>query len=104
MKMNKEITPQIIVLFENCNQLKLLAEETPDSQHIKIFAEQLYSGLNNLFLFQELKKIKPLLVQLRIKVIDFQANNSAKISLSIKEQLENIKINLVTFQHLIENE
>jgi hypothetical protein len=104
MNMNKEIASRLIVLFESCNQLKLLAEETTYNQHLKAFAEQLYCGLNDLFLFQELQKFETSLEKLAAKVIDFQDNSSAEIPTLAKGQIENIKKNLIEIQNLIGNE
>lgn len=104
MNMNKEIASRIIILFESCNQLKLLAEEIPDTQYLKNFAEQLYHGLNDLFLFQELQKFESSLGELLAKVIAFQNNNTAVISSSTNEQMETMKNNLVEIQNLIGNE
>ena len=102
--MNKDIASQIIALFESCNHLKLLAEESPNSEHLKTFAEQFYSGLNDLFLFQELQKFAPPLEKLTAKVIEFQGNSSAEIPALAKDQIEIIKKNLIEIQNLIENE
>ncbi|MCP9746022.1 hypothetical protein EGI24_04915 [Lacihabitans sp. CS3-21] len=104
MNLNKEIASRLIVLFESCNQLKLLAEEAPSNQHLKPFAEQLYCGLNDLFLFQELHKFAAPLEKLTAKVIEFQGNISAEIPTLAKDQIENIKKNLIEIQNLIGNE
>ncbi len=102
--MNKEIASRIIILFESCNQLKLLAEEIPDTPYLKNFAEQLYQGLNDLFLLQELQKFESSLGKLLAKVIDYQNNSTAEISSSTNEQMEKMKNNLVEIQNLIGNE
>jgi hypothetical protein len=104
MNMNKEIASRLIVLFESCNQLKLLAEETPYNQYPKPFAEQLYCGLNDLFLFQEFHKFAAPLEKLTAKVIEFQGNSSADTPTLAKDQIENMKNNLIEIQNLIGNE
>lgn len=102
--MNKEIASQIILLFESCNQLKFLAEETPDYQYLKTFSSHLYHGLNDLFSLQELQKFESSLAQLLANVIEFQAHNASIMSSEVGEQIQNMKKNIIEIQKLIENE
>jgi hypothetical protein len=104
MKMNKEIASQIVVLFENCNQLKLLAASTPDYPPLRVFADQLYQGLNHLLLIQNLQNFESSLSQIAIEIVDFQTHNSINLSTEVNEQIEKIKIYILEFQKTIENE